>query len=78
MKIELSEYWAVIKYLTEKQLNTGDIHDELVNTLSDSDPSYPTVKKWYHEFKLGREAYDDALRSDGPSTVTSNENIDRI
>ena len=76
--MEPSEYRAVIKYLMKKQLNTKQIHEELVSTYHDASPSYSTVKRWCHEFKLGRESCMDAPRAGRPCTVTNEETVNEI
>ena len=62
----------------KKQLKTKEICDDLVHTLGDPAPSYSTVKKWCHELNLGRESCDDVPHPGRPSTVISDENVDRV
>ena len=68
----------VIRYLQKKGLTTEEIHTDMVSTLGDDAPALSTVKKWAAEFKRGRESLEDDPRSGRPSTITTQENIDRI
>lgn len=76
--MEDCEVRAVIKYLRLKNLKPKEIHDDLVQTLEQSAPSYPTVARWYREFKCGRESCEDAHAGGPPATVTTQENIDKV
>lgn len=48
------EIRAVIKYLQKKGLSGQEIHNDMVNVLGESAPSYATVKNWVAKFKRGR------------------------
>ena len=50
----------------------------MISTLRDDAPALPTVKKWAAEFKRIKENLECDPRSGRPSTVTTQENIDRI
>ena len=73
-------YWhrGVIRYSQKKRLTTKEIHTDMVSTLGDDATALSTVKKWAAEFKRGRESLEDDPRSGRPSSVTTQENIDRI
>jgi len=72
------EIRAVIKYLQKKHLSPTEIHADLQNTLGESSPSYEVVKRWCREFKCGRESCEDAPRAGRPTTVTTQENVNKI
>ena len=69
------ECHAVIKYLPLKGMALLQIHQGLIDTLGDSDPSYATVKHWVGDFQCGRESVEDERRPGRPSTATTNENM---
>jgi len=72
------EVRAVIKYLRLKGLSPHQVHDDLVQTLGASAPSYSTVKKWHREFSCGRSSCEDQHRSGRPSTAVTQENIEAV
>ena len=48
--MEKLEIRGVIKYLHKKGLSGQEIHNDMVNVLGESAPSYATVKNWIAEF----------------------------
>ena len=46
--------------------------------MGESSPSYEVVKRWCREFKCGRESCEDAPRAGRPTTVTTQENVNKI
>ena len=76
----MDEIWhrGVIRYFQKKGLTTKEIHADKVSTLGHDAPALSTVKKWAAVLKRGRESLEDYPRSGSPSTVTTQENIDRI
>jgi predicted DNA-binding transcriptional regulator len=72
------EHRAVIKFFTRKGLNATEISKELDNVYKDSAPSYRTVAKWVAEFKDPERGFEDAPRSDRPSTAVTDENIQAV
>ena len=72
------EHQPVIKFVTRKGLNAIEISKELDNVYKDSYPSYRTVAKWVAEFKDPERGFEDALRMDHPSTITTQENIEAV
>lgn len=69
---------AVIEYLFKKGLSPQEIHNDMVNVLGESAPSYATVKNWVAEFKRGRTSIEDDPRSGRPKTATTSEIIEQI
>ena len=76
--MDIKEIRAVIKYFYIKKFTTTETHDELQNTLGEGVTSYSTVKKWYSEFKKGRESTKDAPRSGRPSDASTKETCDEV
>ena len=50
----------------------------MVTTVGDDAPALSTVKKWAAEFKRGRKSLENDPRAGRSSSVTTQENIDRI
>ena len=69
--MEKLEIRGVIKYLHKKGLSGQEIHNDMVNVLAESAPSYATVKNWIAEFKCGRTSVQDGPRSGRPKTATT-------
>ena len=57
--MEKLEIRGVIKYLHKKGLSGPEIHNDMVNVLGESDPSYATVKNWVAQCKRGRTSIED-------------------
>ena len=72
------EQLAVIKYLHKKGLMAKQIHEDMEGTLGQSAPSYTIVKKWAAEFKCGWESIKDDPHSGRPSTLTTQEYVEKI
>ena len=77
-KILNIEHRVVIKFFTQKGLNTTEISKELDSVYKDSAPLYCTVAKWVAEFKHPGHAFEDAPRMGHPSTITAYENIEAV
>ena len=72
------EYPVVIKFFTQKGLNTTEISKQLDSVYKDDAPSYCTVVKWVAKFKEPERAFEDSPRTDRPSTITTDENIEAV
>ena len=67
-----------MKFLFLQNKTPKEIHDCMMQTLSDKCPSYSTVKKWCANFQGGDFETDDAARSGRPSTVSTPEVVDHV
>ena len=76
--MEKLEIRGVIKYLHKKCLSGQEIHNDMVNVLVESAPSYATVKNWFAEVKLGRTSIRNGPRSGRPKTATTPEIIAKV
>lgn len=76
--MEKLEIRGVIKYLHKKGLSGQEIHNDMVNVLGESAPSYATVKNWVAEFKRGRTSIEDEPRSGRPKTATTTEIVAKV
>ena len=72
------DHRAVIKFFTQKGLNTTEISKKLDNVYKDSAPSYCTVAKRVVEFKDPEHSFADAPRMDRPSTISADKNIEAL
>ena len=70
-----TEYQAVIKLFSHKELSITEITKELADIYSDSAPSYRTAAKWVAELKVPAPGFEDALRSGRSPTPVADESI---
>ena len=68
----------VIKFFSWKGLNATEISNELDSVYKDDTPSYPTITKWIAEFKDREHAFEDSPRTDCPSTIITDHNIEDV
>jgi hypothetical protein len=59
LKIDKTEYRAVIKLFVKEGLTPNEIHSKFIKVYGDSSPSFLTIKKWAAEFKRGRTSLED-------------------
>ncbi|GAB1865702.1 Histonelysine Nmethyltransferase SETMARlike [Hydra vulgaris] [Camponotus japonicus] len=76
--MDSKEFRVLIKHCFLMGKNTVQAKEWLDKRYSTSSPSYPTVKKWYAEFKCGRTCTDDAERSGRPNEAVTEENIKKV
>ena len=50
--MDKTETRTVIKYMKKKSMTLKEIHEDVVQILTDYSPSYAIEKKWAVEFKL--------------------------
>lgn len=78
VKMEKTEYRAVIKYFVIKGMKATEIRNELQGTLGESAPSFATISRWVNAFTRGRTGCVDEPRPGPPKTVTTNEMVLKI
>ena len=69
------EYRSVITFFIQGGLNATEINKELDSVYKDDVPYYCTVTKWVAEFKEPECGFEDSLRTDHPSTITTDEKL---
>lgn len=72
------EYRSVIKFLTKEGKTNTEIKDRLEAVYGDASPSFATIKRWHHEFKLGRESIEDDPHTGRPKDVIKQESVDLV
>lgn len=72
------EQRAVIRYLMRKNQSGPEIFKELTNVYGDDALPFSTVKRWMAHFRAGRESFEDAKSPGAPTTVTTEENVEKI
>uniref|UniRef100_A0A8D0DII8 Mos1 transposase HTH domain-containing protein n=1 Tax=Salvator merianae TaxID=96440 RepID=A0A8D0DII8_SALMN len=78
VKFSNMELQAVMKFLFLQKKTLKEIHEFMMQTLSDKCPSYSTVKKRCASFQCGDFETEDAARSGRPSTVSTPEIVDHV
>jgi histone-lysine N-methyltransferase SETMAR len=78
LKMDKTEYRAVIKLLVKEGLTPNKIHSKFMKVYGDSSPSFSTVKKWAAEFKRGRISLEDDPREGRPKSATPPEIIEQV
>ena len=73
-----TEYRAVIKFFTRKELSATEITEQSANVYSHSARSCGTIAKWIVEFTDLTGPFEDAPRSDQPTTPAIDEGIRTI
>ena len=63
------EFRSVIKFLVKKGLSVQEAKSELDNVYRESAPNYDFVKRYHHEFRLGRVTVYHEPRSGRPQEV---------
>ena len=72
------EYRSVIKFFTWKGPNAAEISKELDSIYKDDAQSNRTIVKWLAEFQSLERVFEDSLRTDLPSIITIDENIEAV
>ena len=70
-----TEYRAVIKFFTRKELSATQITKELAGVFDDSASSYRTIAKWVAEFEDPTRVFKDAPRSGRPTAAVIDGSI---
>jgi hypothetical protein len=50
LKIDKTNYRAVIKFFVKEGLTTNEIHSKFIKVYGDSSSSFSAIKKWAAEF----------------------------
>ena len=72
------EAQAVIQYLQKKDITSKEIHEDMVQILSEDSLSSVTVKKWAIEFEQDKDHIEIDSWSGCPKTSTTDEYVDGI
>jgi transposase len=78
LKIDKTEYRAVIKFFVKEGLTPNDVHSKSIKVYGDAAPSFSTIKKWAAEFKRGRTSLEDDPREGRPKNATTPEIIEQV
>jgi len=78
LKMDKTEYRAVIKFFVKEGLTPNEIHSKFIKVYGDFSPSFSTIKKWAAEFKRGRTGLEDDPREGRPKSATTPEIIEII
>nr|XP_032814238.1 protein GVQW3-like [Petromyzon marinus]XP_032814239.1 protein GVQW3-like [Petromyzon marinus] len=76
--VEKIEQRIVIKFLSKEGNNAKQIHERMLAVYGAGAPSYPTVARWFGEFRRGRESIRDGRRSGRPSEAVNAGTIARV
>jgi len=70
LKMDTTEYSAVIKFFVKEGLTPDEIHSKFINAYGDSSPSFSTIKKWAAEIKRGCTSLEDDPLEGHPKSTT--------
>jgi transposase len=78
LKMDKTEYHAVIKFFVKEGLMPNEIHSNFIKVYGDSSPSFSTIKKWAATFKHGRTSLKDDPHEGRPKSATTPEIIKQM
>ncbi len=78
VEMEKVEYRSVIKFLFLQGKQPKVIREEMFAVYGEKCPSYDVIKKWWQQFKCGRESVYDEERSGRPSTSRNETTVKKI
>jgi len=78
LKVDETEYRAVIKFFVKEGLTPNEIHLKFIKVYGDSSSSFSTIKKLAAEFKRGRTSLEDEPREGRPKSATRPEIIEPV
>lgn len=78
VKMEKSDFHALLKYSRKKGLSPKEIHEDMVCVLGKSALFYQVVKNMSRAFKLGRQTCEHAKGFGRPVSVASQEQVTRV
>jgi len=78
LKMDKTEYHAVIKFSVNEGLTPNEIHSKFIKVYGNSSPSFSTIKKQAAEFKRGHTSLKDDPREGHPKSATTPEIIEQV
>lgn len=78
MELSRTHFRVMIFYDFKRGLEFTDSHENLVKAFGDDAPSLRTVRRWFAEFKHGRQSFEDEPRSGRPREAVTPENVQRV
>jgi len=78
LKMDRTEYRAVIKFFVKEGLTSNEMHSKFIKVYGYSSPSFSTIKKWAAEFKRGRTSLEDIHVKDVQKSATTPEIIEQV
>jgi transposase len=78
LKVDKTEYHAVIKFFAKEGLTPNEIHSKFIKVYGDSSPLFSTIKKWAARFKSGCTSLENDRHEGRPKSVTTPEIIEQV
>jgi len=78
LKMDETEYHAVIKVFVKEGLTPNEIHSKFIKVYGYSSSLFSTIKKWAAEFKRGHTNLEDDPREGRPKSATTPEIIEQV
>jgi hypothetical protein len=78
LKMDKSEYCAVIKFFGKEGFMPNEIHSKFIKVYVNSSPSFSTVQKWSSEFKHGCTSLEDDPCEGLPKSASTPEIIEQV
>jgi hypothetical protein len=78
LKIDKTEYRAVIKFFVKEGLMPDEIHSKFIKVNGDSSSLLSTINKWASEFKCGHTSLEDDPCEGCPKSATTLEIIEQV
>jgi transposase len=78
LKMDKTEYHAVIKFFVKEGLTPNEIHSKFIKVYGDSFPSFTTIKKLAAKFKRGCTSLEDDPREGHPKSATPPEITEQV
>jgi transposase len=75
LKMDKTEYRAIIKFFVKEGLTPNEIHSKFMKVYGDSSPSFSTIKKYDADFKCGHTSLEDDPREGRPKSATTTSEI---
>jgi histone-lysine N-methyltransferase SETMAR len=78
LKMDKTEYRAIIKFFIKEGLTSNEIHSKFIKVYEDSPPSFSTIKKWAAEFKCGHTSLEADPHEGHAKSATTPEIIEPV